>query len=148
MKKILNIKNTALAIVLVFFAAACNLDETNYSTADTEIAYQSPEGFESLVNYGYDALYYFYGKLDGIGPQEMGTDLWWAESYLAGFVKYGSDLSTTQGQNQVFWQGFYATINYANLAIYYADKVVGYTQAEREAKVAEAYFLRGWVLCK
>ncbi len=144
MKKILNIKNTALAIVLVFFAAACNLDETNYSTADTEIAYQSPEGFESLVNYGYDALYYFYGKLDGIGPQEMGTDLWWAESYLAGFVKYGSDLSTTQGQNQVFWQGFYATINYANLAIYYADKVVGYTQAEREAKVAEAYFLRGW----
>ncbi|MEN3324736.1 RagB/SusD family nutrient uptake outer membrane protein [Mariniflexile soesokkakense] len=144
MKKILNLKTTLPAVLLVFLTASCNLDEVNYSTADSEIAYKSPEGFESLLNYGYDALYYFYGKIDGIGAQEMGTDLWWSESKYTAYTQYDGSLNTDQGQNTVFWQGFYAAINYANLAIHYADKVEGYTDAQRKAKVAEAHFLRGW----
>lgn len=144
MKKILNLKRTLPVVLLIFLTASCNLDEVNYSTADSDIAYTTPEGFESLINYGYDALYYFYGKIDGIGAQEMGTDLWWSESKYTAYTQYDSGLNTEQGQNKVFWQGFYATINYANLAIYYADKVAGYTEEQRKTKVAEAYFLRGW----
>ncbi|WP_308991574.1 RagB/SusD family nutrient uptake outer membrane protein [Mariniflexile litorale] len=144
MKKILNLKTTLPVALLIFLMVSCNLDEVNYSTADTEIAYTSPEGFESLINYGYDALYYYYGKIDGIGAQEMGTDLWWSESKYTAYTQYNGDLNTEQGQNNVFWQGFYATINYANSAIYFADKVEGYTDAQRNAKVAEAHFLRGW----
>lgn len=144
MKKILNLKTTLPLILLVFLITSCDLDEVNYRTADTEIAYKSPEGYESLINYGYDALYYFYGKIDGIGAQEMGTDLWWAESKFTAYTQYDSSMNTDQGQNLVFWRGFYAAINYANLAIYYADKVEGYTETQRKQKVAEAHFLRGW----
>lgn len=44
----------------------------------------------------------------------------------------------------MFWQGFYAAVNYANLAIHYADQVIGYDEDAKNAKVAEAYFIRGW----
>lgn len=56
--------------------ASCSLDETNYSTIDTEVAYTSLTGYQGLINACYENIYYLYGKTDGIGPMEMGTDLW------------------------------------------------------------------------
>ncbi|MBN2215670.1 MAG: RagB/SusD family nutrient uptake outer membrane protein [Bacteroidales bacterium] len=144
MKKILNYQSAISATIMMLLVASCSLDEFNPSTVDLEVAYSTPAGFESLVNYCYDGLYYFYGKIDGIGIMEMGTDLWFSESKEKGFTNYGSDMSTEMGTLRVFWQGFYSTINYCNMAIYYADQVKGYTEDERNAKVAEAYFLRGW----
>lgn len=144
MKNILYLKRAFLALITILLTTSCELDEVNHSTADPDISYTTPEGFESLINYLYDSEYYFYGKLDGIGLEELGTDLWWSESFLDAFAQYNSELNTTQGQNQVFWQGFYATINYANTAIYYADQVKGYEEEELNAKLAEAYFFRGW----
>lgn len=144
MKNILNLKKALPLTFIIFLITSCELDEINHSISDTDLIYTSSEGYEGLVNYAYNSLYYFYGKLDGIGAQELGTDLWWSESLLSGYAKYGSDLTTTQAQNKVFWQGFYATINYANLAIHYADQVTDYTEEVKSAKVAEAHFLRGW----
>lgn len=144
MKNIFSLKKLMSLSFIIVLITSCELDEVNHSVSDTDLVYTSVDGFEGLINYGYNSLYYFYGKLDGIGAQEMGTDLWWAENYLQGYVKYGSDLTTTQGQNTVFWQGFYAAVNYANLAIYYADQVEGYDEDAKNAKVAEAYFIRGW----
>lgn len=49
------------------------------------------------------------------------------------------------GTLNTIWQGLYATVNYCNSAIYYVDQVEDYnTDVERNTKVAEAYFLRGW----
>jgi hypothetical protein len=144
MTRKLNYKTALSVTFMMLLTASCSLDEFNPSTVDLEVAYSTPEGFESLINYCYDGLYYFYGKIDGIGIMEMGTDLWFSESKEKGFTNYGSDMSTEMGTLKVFWQGFYATINYCNMAIYYADKVKGYSEEERDAKVAEAYFLRGW----
>lgn len=144
MKKILNYKKALSATFLMLLIASCSLDEFNPSTVDLDVAYSTPAGFESLINYCYNGLYYFYGKIDGIGAMEMGTDLWISESKERGFTLYGSDMSTEIGTLRVFWQGFYSTINYCNMAIYYSDNVKGYTEKERNAKVAEAYFLRGW----
>jgi hypothetical protein len=144
MKKILNYKIAFPVTFIMLLIASCSLEEFNPSTADPAIAYSDRDGFESLVNYCYDGLYYFYGKIDGIGAMELGTDIWISESKEKGFSLYGSDMNTELGTLKVYWQGFYATINYCNLAIYYADEVKGYTEEERNAKVAEAYFLRGW----
>jgi hypothetical protein len=144
MTRKLNYKTALSVTFMMLLTASCSLDEFNPSTVDLEVAYSTPEGFESLINYCYDGLYYFYGKIDGIGIMEMGTDLWFSESKEKGFTNYGSDMSTEMGTLKVFWQGFYATINYCNMAIYYADKVKGYSEEDRDAKVAEAYFLRGW----
>lgn len=145
MKKILKYKTALSVTLMTLLIASCSLNEFNPSTVDLEVAYTTPEGFESLINYCYDGLYYFYGKIDGIGAMEMGTDLWISESKEKGFTLYGSDMNTELGTLRVFWQGFYSTVNYCNMAIYYSDKVKGYTDEEdRNAKVAEAYFLRGW----
>lgn len=144
MKNIFKLKRVLSVLFILLLTTSCDLDEVNREIQDTDLVYTSVVGYEGVLNYAYNSLYYFYGKLDGIGAQEMGTDLWWSESYLAPYTQYGSALTTTQGQNKVFWQGFYASINYANLAIYYADQVVDYTEEERSAKVAEAHFIRGW----
>ncbi|MFG6685478.1 RagB/SusD family nutrient uptake outer membrane protein [Mariniflexile sp. HNIBRBA6329] len=144
MKKILNLKRSLAVISLLLVTMSCDIDEVNREVQDTNLVYTSVVGYEGLINYAYNSLYYFYGKLDGIGAQELGTDLWWSESYLAPYTQYGSELTTTQGQNRVFWDGFYAAVNYSNLAIYYADKVTDYTEDQKKAKVAEAHFIRGW----
>ncbi|PTN09525.1 putative outer membrane starch-binding protein [Mangrovibacterium marinum] len=133
-----------MAVIGAGLLTACDLDEFNPSTVSADIAYKDPAGFESLINYCYDGLYYFYGKIDGIGIMEMGTDLWISETKESGFTLYNSNMNTELGTLKVFWQGFYSTVNYCNTAIYYADQVEGYTEDEKNAKVAEAYFLRGW----
>ncbi|MEP0367382.1 MAG: RagB/SusD family nutrient uptake outer membrane protein [Cyclobacteriaceae bacterium] len=134
-----------LGLLTLLLVSSCDLEEENFTIADTDAIYTTRTGYEGLVNYAYNSLYFMYGKLDGIGNQELGTDLWWCTKRLQAFAQYRSDLTTEQGQNRVFWQGWYASINFANLAIYYADKVEGYdTQEEIDAKVAEAHFLRGW----
>lgn len=144
MNKILKIKLVLSTTLMLMLVLSCELDEFNPNTASIDLAYTTPEGFEGLLNYCYDGLYYFYGKIDGIGAMELGTDLWHAEAKEKGFAQYGSDMTTELGTLNVFWQGFYSTVNYCNSAIYYADRVEGYSEEEKNAKVAEAYFLRGW----
>lgn len=143
MKKILK---AALAVLLASTTlVSCELDEWNPSTVDMETAYKYKDGFESLINYCYDGLYYFYGKIDGIGAMEMGTDLWDSEGKEVGFTRYDSNMNPNLGTLKVFWNGFYASINYCNTAIHYAPSVEGYaSETERDAKLAEAYFIRGW----
>jgi hypothetical protein len=144
MKNLLNHKIAISATFIMLLVISCELDEFNPNTADLEIAYNYPDGFEGLLNYCYDGLYYFYGKIDGIGAMEMGTDLWYSESKEKGFTQYGSDMTTEMGTLKVFWQGFYSTVNYCNMAIYYIDGVEGYSEEEKNAKAAEAHFLRAW----
>jgi hypothetical protein len=136
-------------IAMIFVAGSvltsCSLEEWNPSTTDLETGYKYRDGYESLVNYCYDGLYYFYGKIDGIGAMEMGTDSWAnVGTGENGFLLYNSSLNTQLGTLRTIWQGFYSTINYCNTAIHYANTVEGYTDAERNSKVAEAYFLRAW----
>lgn len=141
-----NIYQIIIAIVLLQGAfTSCSLEEWNPATTDLETAYKYKDGYESLINYCYDGLYYFYGKTDGIGAMEMGTDSWAnIGTGETGFILYDSKLNSDLGTLRTIWQGFYSTINYCNTAIHYAQTVEGYTDAERNAKVAEAYFLRGW----
>lgn len=143
MKKI--IYNAFLLSWIPFLFSSCSLEEWNPSTVDLETAYQYRDGYESLINYCYNGMYYFYGKVDGIGSMEMGTDLWTnVANNETGFILYNSNMNSQLGTLAVIWQGMYATVNYCNTAIHYAPLVEEYNEAERNAKVAEAYFLRGW----
>lgn len=141
-----NIFTKALAVLACAASfTACSLDEWNPSTVDLEMAYAERPGFESLINYCYDGYYYLYGKIDGVGAMECGSDLWHSETYESAFTQYDSKLATNLGTLKVLWQGFYTTINYCNTAIQYAPNVTGYaSQEELDAKLAEAYFFRGW----
>ena len=126
--------------------ASCDLDETNYTQLDQELVYSSKEGFQGLVNACYENLYYLYGKLDGIGPMEMGSDLWTIGSQngsYAGMTNYYTgDLNSVNGVNQVVWNALYATVGYCNTAIYYGKQK--FDTPEMRAKTAEAHFVRGF----
>ena len=127
--------------------ASCSLDEKSYTQLDQELVYNSDEGYEGLVNACYENLYYLYGKLDGIGPMEMGTDLWMIGSQNGGYAGitnyYTGDLNSVNGVNQVVWNALYAMVGYCNTAIYYGKRME--TDTKRQ-KTAEAYFLRGFAL--
>jgi hypothetical protein len=138
-----------IKIIIAFFVgiiSSCSLDEHNPSTVGLDLSYKYKTGFEGLVNSCYVNLYYLYGKVDGIGPMEMGTDLWTnVAGNETGFILYNPNLNTSLGTLKTMWQGLYSMINLCNTAIYYSPGVVDYaSEAERNAKVAEAYFLRGW----
>ncbi len=144
MKRFIN-KITVLALLTAGVISSCSLDETNYSNVDLNIAYKYKEGFDGLVNSCYENIYFLYGKLDGIGPMEMGTDSWTTvANNEAGFTRYTNNLNTETGTLKTVWQGLYSMVNLCNTAIYYSDKVVDYDETALKNKVAEAYFLRAW----
>lgn len=144
MKKI--IFSIVTLVCMQSWLVSCSLDEKYYSQLDQNTVYGSEEGFQGLVNACYENLYYIYGKIDGIGIMEAGSDLWMIGSltgHYAGFANYYSgDLNSVNGQNQVIWNALYATIGYCNSAIYYGKK--NFDTEELRAKTAEAHFIRGF----
>ena len=137
-----------LVIVLSLSTTSCKdyLEENNPGATTLETAYSNKPGFEGLINTIYVDNYFFYGKVDFIGPSEMGTDLWinYAASDI-GITTYDNTLTTGLATLRTIWGGCYSAIGLANTAIEYSTKVKGYSsQADIDAKVAEAYFWRAW----
>ncbi|MBW4891876.1 RagB/SusD family nutrient uptake outer membrane protein [Mucilaginibacter sp. HMF5004] len=141
--------------VLIAFAVICSLnlfsckkvlDEYNPSGVTLDLAYNNKTGYEGLINACYTDMYFFYGKVDWIGPSEMGTDLWQGFSSTDnGLTIYDNTLNTGYGTIKTCWGGWYSCINLCNTAISYSKTVKGYaTPADVNAKVAEAYFMRAW----
>ncbi len=126
---------------------SCSLDETNYSTVDTEVAYTSESGYKGLINACYENLYYLYGKSDGIGPMEMGTDLWKINSRDGGngdITNYNGNLTPSTGVLRTCWNALYATVGYCNTALYYQDRGKDFTSESIAASAAEARFMRAF----
>jgi hypothetical protein len=143
-----NIIKIGLLAVCCLIGTSCKkqLEEYNPSALTVDVAYNNKTGYEGLINSCYTDMYYFYGKVDYIGPSEMGTDLWVSYSGQdSGLTNYDNTLTTTYGTLKTIWGGWYSCINLCNTAIYYAKTVKGYnSQADVNAKVAEAYFMRAW----
>ena len=132
-----------IAVAVLFFS--CSLEEYNPSTVSLEVAYKTPEGYEGLLNSCYTNLYFFYGKIDFIGPNEAGTDCWinTGNNDIA-LCLYNSTLNTSTGNVRVIWNGLYSMINFCNTAIHSAGNVEGISKEQMNSKVAEAYFLRAF----
>ncbi|PTQ94890.1 putative outer membrane starch-binding protein [Mucilaginibacter yixingensis] len=141
-----------IAIALIAAAGICTsscrkqLEEYNPTTVTVNLAYGNKTGYEGLINSCYTDMYFFYGKVDWIGPSEMGTDLWTTYSGQdSGMTNYDATLIPTYGTVKTCWGGWYSCINLCNTAIYFSKTVQGYaSQADVNAKVAEAYFMRAW----
>jgi hypothetical protein len=122
------------------------LEENNPASTTLDVAYSNKPGFEGLINACYNDMYFYYGKVDYIGPSEMGTDLW--TNYAgndSGFLLYDNTLNTGLPSLKTVWGGFYSCANLCNTAISFSKTVRGYASpAELDAKVAEAYFWRAW----
>ena len=134
----------AAALALALSLTSCSIDETNYSSLDQEIVYPTEAGYNGLVEACYENIYYLYGKMDGIDLMEQGTDLWMnggRNGSHGELTNYNENLNTSTGVVRVVWNALYGTVAYCNTAIYYQDRAADST---RTAKVAEAYFLRGF----
>lgn len=128
-------------------AASCSLDETNYSNVDTEVAYTSVSGYNGLINACYENVYYLYGKSDGIGPMEMGTDLWKIGSRNGGngeLTNYNGNLTPSTGVLRTCWNALYCIVGYCNTALYFQHQGKEFTAESIAPKAAEARFMRAF----
>ncbi len=140
-----NIKYLSLAVATACLAS-CSLDEENYSNVDTNVAYSTVEGYQGIVDACYENLYYLYGKLDGIAPMEMGTDLWKIGSLNGNngdLTNYNNNLTPSTGVLKTVWNALYGIVGYTNTAIYFQGQG-NFSPDEVKGAAAEARFLRAF----
>lgn len=132
----------------------CSLEEVNPGGYTLENLSTSPEGYETLLNNCYFGLErHFYGS-SGTGDAVLGymsfveadTDLWTYKANQSGsydylFRFYGGAAPNTTYTNNI-WNAGYDGIGACNLAIATIDNPTFSSQEERNAKLAEARFLR------
>ncbi|MCX2483536.1 RagB/SusD family nutrient uptake outer membrane protein [Pedobacter sp. MR2016-24] len=120
------------------------LDEKNPSGITGESVFTTPAGFETLVNAAYSYQRWWYGKEEGYGMSEMGTDIW-----TSGAGDVATDLSqylNLQGTNAALtteWQQLYAVINLCNTGINRIEGA-GLAANVRPVREAELRFLRAF----
>lgn len=139
-----------LILVIIFIdSTSCNkLEEYNPNSVTSENTFNSPEEYETLINQCYSNLRAMcYGREDMLFLAETGTDIWhptYDKNYAQQINKY-LDLSSAVGLLKNVWDRFYVPINLCNAAIGRVDNA-GYTdEAKKNAKVAEAHFLRAFI---
>ncbi|TDS10314.1 RagB/SusD family nutrient uptake outer membrane protein [Sphingobacterium paludis] len=125
---------------------ACSLDELNPSGITVDKVAENKAGFEKLINSCYfDLPRYFYGR-NLLLVTEGGTDLWTADlnsNNNQNYLKYASGGAMSLDMAKDYWNGAYDAINYCNLVIDRVGQVTDFaSDEERNAKVAEAHFLR------
>ena len=133
-------------LMLCMSATSCSLDELNPSGVTVDKVASTVQGYNKLINSCYfDLSRYFYGR-NLLLVTEGGTDTWTADlnsNNNQNYMKYASGGAMSIDMAKDYWNGAYDAINYCNLVIERVGDVEGFTsEKEKNAKVAEAYFLR------
>ncbi|MEJ6981439.1 RagB/SusD family nutrient uptake outer membrane protein [Pedobacter sp. P351] len=148
MKHIIYIYTGCLFTVLIAGFTSCRkLDEYNPSGATADAAWNTPQGFVTLVNAAYSDQRNWYGKEDGIFMSESGTDLWFnreKNTYAQQLTKY-VNLTPLQGNPvRATWTNLWKGINLCNAGL---ERIgdAGFTNAtERNRREGELRFLRAF----
>lgn len=145
------IKHIALCATIISGGMAvqsCSLNEDNPGGFTMEaMAENSLESYQTLINQCYfGAQRVLYGTDGFMEMTEGGTDLWTYRrnqdnSYTQYFWFYAGGAPNTTYTNNI-WDAIYDGIGSCNMAISLADKAPFKTQADRDAKVAIARFMR------
>lgn len=135
-----------LLSILAFNLVSCELEEVNQSGLTADSFYVTDVGIESLVNSCYTPLRFWYGKEGGATMTELGTDL-----FLKGGDCKHPEMSSYDPINfnsqspliQVYWDRFYAAINYCNTAIKRLD-ASPLPASVKKLRLGEVQFLRAF----
>ena len=146
--KSIHLKTVFYSVLLsALFLHSCSLEEYNPGAFTNETLATSTEGYETLINQCYFAMErFYYGAADWMSLTEGDTDLWTykanqSASYTEWFWFFaGTSPNTTYTNN--WWNGTYDGIGSCNEAIALGDKPPYTTEEERNAKIAEARFMR------
>lgn len=141
MKKIL----LAAGMVIVSGFSSCSLDEYNPSGYTFEtLAASSVEGYQSILNniyFGMERAMYGYNQW--MQFTEAGTDIWVAQKGVVNaYFNYGIGSDYPNNMMSGVLNAAYDGIGSCNFAIKLAPKAPFQTEEERNAKVAEARFMR------
>ncbi|MDI9873168.1 RagB/SusD family nutrient uptake outer membrane protein [Flectobacillus rivi] len=136
------------ALMMSGVLTSCTLEEENLSgfTLDA-LAASSVDGYKKLLNNCYFGMErQLYGFNQWMMFSEAGTDLWTnnknSPTSNVNFFKYGGTANIPTNTLNTVWNVCYDGIGYCNLAIKYADMAPFKTVEEKNAVVAQAYFLR------
>ena len=138
-----------MAATLGLTSCSDYLDETNRNAVTADVLYETPDGYESLVNACYAYSKAFMGNTDGYSLTEMGTDCFTGAGSSSGNVPalayYGIDLNPTYKPFRYMWNILYSGLNCCNAAIARAE-TSGLDQATMKHRQGEVYFLRALYL--
>lgn len=137
-------------VIGLLLSAACSLEEYNPTGGPTaQEHYSTPEGFGELINACYFPLTRSWtggGEDYTVYTAECGTDLWTCpkgDGWMKETFYYDGLNGGTNTLNES-WQSSYESINLCNAAINLVDNAGFTNDSERDAKVAEAHFLRAF----
>ncbi|MVT09479.1 RagB/SusD family nutrient uptake outer membrane protein [Chitinophaga tropicalis] len=141
------ISRLLLLLLAVAGISSCSLEENNPSGFTIEsVAASSVEGYRNLVNNCYFGMErQLYGYNQWMMFCEAGTDIWTYQKNgvsFSQFFKYGAGAAMNLTMGGTVWNVCYDGIGSCNTAIRYANIAPFKTEEERNAMVAEAYFLR------
>lgn len=154
-KKIKHIAYASIFASMMLGMNACSLDEFNPSELSMESMAENPKSFEKIINqcyFGIERCFYGANAASGIDQNnwmavtEADTDLWTTvrnkETSYTNYFWFFAGASANTTYTDSFWNATYDGIGSCNVAIALAPNVSFETQEERDAKVAEAHFLR------
>lgn len=125
---------------------SCSLEEVNPGGMTMENLAFTTSGYQTLLNNCYFGLQRkFYTDIDFMPLMEGNTDLWTNAANTPGVTTYYFKFfegGSNQTFTNAFWNSAYDGIGACNLAIANVGKPNFKTAAERNAKEAEARFLR------
>ncbi|MFT2010927.1 RagB/SusD family nutrient uptake outer membrane protein [Pontibacter sp. 13R65] len=129
----------------LFASCEKQLEEYNPSGITAESVYTTPAGIETAVNAAYTYQRELYGKLEGHGLLEVGTDIWTiaANAQEPQLATYQNLLSDQTWIRSKMWQQCYAAINLTNTALSYLN-TVGLPATRKAVLEGELRFLRAW----
>jgi starch-binding outer membrane protein, SusD/RagB family len=143
--KFVQLKISALVLLVISFTSCKKtLEEYNPGGLTAETVYNTPEGFESLVNAAYTYQRWWYGKEEGYNISETGTDIWTSGSgeVYSDLTRY-LNLQASNGALASEWRELYAAINLINGGVNNIEKA-GLSPQVRNVREGELRFLRAF----
>jgi starch-binding outer membrane protein, SusD/RagB family len=131
---------------VVFTSCDKKLTESNPSGLTPDVTYTTAKGFETLVNAAYTYTRFWYGKEEGYGISEMGTDIWTNGSgdVFTQLSRYDNLQGSNTSALNLEWDNFYAAIYLINDGLAKIGDVTDYTAAQKTTRSAELRFLRAF----
>ncbi|MDR2627913.1 MAG: RagB/SusD family nutrient uptake outer membrane protein [Dysgonamonadaceae bacterium] len=150
MKKYKGNISTIIMTVIVIFIAGCDdyLAEKEVPRLSVEY-YGTPEGADAAAVAAYSYMRFGVGGENANVFNELGNDLTTGAVGAVGYPTniYDNALSpstTTRLALYLFWQNHYKAINTTNIVVGELPKNEKLTEAEKNAALAEMYFLRAY----
>lgn len=142
----LKFKKQILIVFVTLAAISCSdlLNEDMRSQVGDE-RFNTPDGFEEVMNAAYHQLRQYYGRERGHGMTEgYGVDIFHegADGSHKQWNFYGVQLNASTDWARELWDEMYEGINIANTVLNRADQVEGVSADIITSRSAEARFLR------